>query len=240
MTSTRPVARRVALMWTAVALLAVVGLIALTSWLRLEAPTPEDPGPAGATAGVTSDDDAVDPLRDEVSCPPALDDNEVGRSRRPLAITSTQLYDCPRSYDGRIVRYTGEVVGGLLERRHGVWAQLNDDAYGMQTGPLPTHRDFRGSNSGVGVLLPPGAGQAVQWIGGPGRRGDVLEVIGRFHRTDRETGEVAIIRADELRLVQRGEAIEAGGTTRRPVVASIAAVLALLAVVLERRVRARR
>lgn len=241
MTSTRPVSRRVAIMWAAVGLLAIVGLVALTSWLRLEVQTDDAPPSAGAGVAVVPDDDAVDPLRDEITCPPPPDEEETGLDRRPLPITSTQLYDCPRSYDGRVVQFTGEVVGGLLERRDGIWAQLNDDAYGTSpAGPLPAHRDFRGSNTGVGVLLPPGADRSVHWIGGPGRRGDVLEVAGRFHRTDRATGEVAIIRADEVRVVERGSATEGGDAPRRPVVASIAALLALTAVLLERRVRAGR
>ncbi|HVL97950.1 MAG TPA: hypothetical protein VM324_01485 [Egibacteraceae bacterium] len=131
-------------------------------------------------------------VRDEVVCPDApaaADDGAV-------AVGSGELHDCPALYDGLRVRYEGEVVGALLSRRGVAWTQLNDDDYAGVLGPLPAHRVYRGSNAGVGVLLPTGVAEVVEWVGGPAARGDVLVVTGTFHRVDPASREVAVIRAD--------------------------------------------
>lgn len=233
-----PTPRKVVAAWTVVTLLLLGGLMALGDGLRLDHPVT---GPL--TPEVAED---IDPLREEVPCPIAAGREGTDREQAvtlpalPEEVTSNQLYDCPQFYDAQTVVYTGEVIGALLERNHGVWTQLNDDVYGDVGAPLPTHRDFRGGNAGVGVLLPPEIADTIQIVGGPGFHGDVLRVVGRFERVDDATGEVAIIRVESAELVQSGRTLEIPQSAARPVVATIAAMIALAATLVERRSRARR
>lgn len=181
--------------------------------------------------------------RDEIVCPEPLP--REGQERDETAdvgireVTSNNLYDCPQFHDGQRVRYRGEVVGALLHRDIGVWAQLNDDVYAELLGPLPAHRDYRGGNAGVGVLLPAQASQQITFIGGPQTRGDILEVEGVFNRVD-PSGEVAVIRADTARLVADGEPSPDPVLTDRRIAAVLAFLLAASLVVAERTAARRR
>jgi len=182
--------------------------------------------------------------RDELVCPDPLPREGQRResdveTTAPVRVTSNDLFDCPEAYDGRRVVYRGEVVGALLERAAGVWTQLNDDVYAELLGPLPAHRDYRGGNAGVGVLLPHGAVELVSFIGGPQTRGDVLEIHGIFHRVD-PTGEVAVIRVETAELRANGEPLPDPPLTDRRWAAWIAVVVAVALVVAERVVASRR
>lgn len=155
-------------------------------------------------------------------------------------VTSNELYDCPQTWDGRRVRYRGEVVGAVLRRDDGAWVQLNDDVYSQALGPLPAHRDFRGGNAGVGVLLPHDVADGITVVGGPGWRGDVLEVVGTFERVERETGEVAIIRAAGGVVADAGEPVREAPLADRRVAALVLAGVAAAVVALERLAARRR
>ena len=182
--------------------------------------------------------------RDELVCPDPQP--REGQERvpdveltAPVRVSSNDLFDCPETYDGREVVYRGEVVGALLERDAGVWTQLNDDVYAELLGPLPAHRDYRGGNAGVGVLLPHTSAELVSFVGGPQTRGDVLEVRGTFHRVD-PAGEVAVIRADVSELMAAGRPFPDPPLNDRRWAAWLAVVVAITLVVTERVVAARR
>lgn len=234
----RPVRRRAALAGLAVAALLVTGLVVFVETLR-------HPLPSAPPGGVQEPE--ADPRR-VTSCPdPARDPAEVqpgagpptAAGGEPPRVTSNVLYDCPRHFDGVRVRYTGEVVGGLLRRSEGVWTQLNDDVYAGEAGPLPAHPDFRGGNAGVGVLLPAGAAEGVVFVGGPRARGDLLTVTGTFHRIDPASTEVAVIRAETVELTRRGEPIEQPRLPARRYAAYAAVLLAAALTVAERLARQR-
>lgn len=150
----------------------------------------------------------------------------VAGSGPPPLVTSNQLYACPRDYDGDTVRYRGEVVGPVLHRAGGAWAQLNDDVYAGPLGMTWAKPDWRGGNAGVGVLLPPGLAALVRHVGGPASHGDVLQVVGTFRRVDPATAEVAVV------LVRTGSVLHRGRDTAvpvQPVRVAVAAGLTLLA-----------
>ena len=228
-TDRRPV-RLLSVLAGAVALLAVLALVVLTGELLRHPHVPSDPTGEQVPA--------ADP-RTEVTCEDPLP--REGQRRDPegddtgttVDVTSSDLYDCPQTYDGRRVRYRGEVVGALLWRDVGVWSQLNDDVYAGTFGPLPTHRDFRGGNSGVGVLLQPAHAALVGHVGGPQAHGDIVEVEGEFQRVD-PTGEVAVIRADTTRVVSQGGRYANPLLGDRRAVAIVAVLLAGVVVVAER------
>lgn len=199
--------------------------------------------PAAPTSVPESELAGSDP-RDELVCPEPLPRegqarDTTGESPRAVRVSSNDLYDCPQAFDGQRVVYRGEVVGALLARDGGVWSQLNDDVYAELLGPLPAHRDFRGGNAGVGVLLPPEVAGLVTAVGGPRTRGDVLEVRGTFRRVD-PTGEVAVIRADDGALTTRGGSFDDALLRDRRIAALLAAVVAVATVIGERAVARRR
>ncbi|MEE8599505.1 hypothetical protein [Euzebya tangerina] len=232
---TPPPSRRTVGAYTVLALLGVVALIGLSYLLRFDQPATSPLSPPA--------DSAIDSLREEVPC--ELDEGREGEDREEaasepslsLVVTSGELYDCPQSWDDRLVRYTGEAIGARLSQGEGVWIQLNDDAYGQQGAPLPTHRDFRGGNAGIGVLFPPDLAAQVQMVGGPAVHGDVVEVVGRFERIDDATGEVAIIRAEQAVVLREGEFLERPAAPGRAAVAVVAFVGAVGITILERRRR---
>lgn len=213
-TPARPVSRARVLVGALVLATALGAVVAGSRALR---------HPAGEDQGVVEADEQD--VRDDVVCPGPVA-LEADQPRPPVPVTSNDLYACPRTYDGQPVRVQGEVVGALMSRRDGTWTQLNDDPYAGDLGPLPTHRDFRGSNAGVGVLLPPQVAGQVQAIGGPRARGDVLDVVGTFHRIDEETREAAIIRADTATITRRGGPVDHPPLRLRQVVGVLLAMAA--------------
>jgi hypothetical protein len=165
---------------------------------------------------------------------------EEARESLTAPATSNQLYDCPEIYDGRTVRYRGEVVGAVLERDGGAWVQLNDDIYADLRGPLPAHRDYRGGNAGVGAFVPTEVAEGIEWVGGPSTRGDVLDVVGTFRRVDPDSAEVAVIVVDAATFDRRGGRFARAELVDRRVLAIIAAALAIVVTVIERVVARRR
>jgi hypothetical protein len=230
-----PVRRRVVGAYVLVALAVIGLLVALSHGLR------HDLEDIGSTApGLTAD---VDPLRDESPClgvvaregspslaPPPGSNPVVTRS-------SGELLTCPVTYDGSTVRFIGEVVGAVLDRGDHAWVQLNDDIYADERGPLPTHRDFQGMNSGLGARLEADQADLVSVIGGPRTQGDLVEVVGVFHRVHPRDGEVAVLDVMSMRVLRQGAPTVPPEVPARMPVALIAAAVALGAVVVERQRR---
>jgi hypothetical protein len=157
----------------------------------------------------------------------------------PVTVSSHDLLDCPQAYDGRLVRYRGEVVGALLDRDIGVWTQLNDDGYADSPGALSAPRRYSGHNTGVGVLLPADLAAQVRLVGGPQTRGDVLEIEGTFNRVD-PTGEVAVIRAHTVHQATPGHHLPDPPRRDRRIAAWLAVMVAGALVIAERVVARRR
>ncbi len=157
-----------------------------------------------------------------------------------MTVTSSQLYDCPQSFDGMRVRYRGEVIGAVLHRDGGAWVQLNDDVYGETLGPLPSHRDYRGGNAGIGVFIPAAVAEDITHVGGPQTRGDVVEVVGAYNRVDAVSVESSIIRAEQGSIVIPGQPFADPLLPERRPVAAALVIFAAAMTAGERFVRRRR
>ncbi len=234
MSRRRPVRRWRVLAGAAMALAALAAIIALAETLRHPLPS------GGPVVAERPEDPAADP-RTEVVCPEPAPREDAGRDGpaltaepEPVTVTSTELYDCPASWDGRLIAYEGEAIGGVLTRGDGAWVQVNDDVYAEAAGPLPAHRDYRGGNSGIGVFVPPTLAEEIDAVGGPQQRGDRIAVEGRFHRVDATSGEVAIIRAEHGAVVAGGEPFVDERLPDRERAAALLAALALALVAAER------
>ncbi|MEY3019057.1 MAG: hypothetical protein RLZZ272_41 [Actinomycetota bacterium] len=119
-------------------------------------------------------------------------------------VGSSTVLRCPAAFDGLEVTFVGEVVGDVLPRRGGAWVLVNDDAYALTTGPLPGHRTFAGSNSGLAVWLPDPLVDGLSEPGRPGRRGDVVVVTGRIVRVDPDDSGGLTLRAETVRIAAPG------------------------------------
>lgn len=215
----------------------VAGIVATTEALRYPHPTS-----AAATVPVPRPEPASDP-RDPIECEdPIPREGQIrvtdGGDEALRKVTSSELYDCPQTFDGALVRYRGEVVGAVLRRNEGAWVHLNDDVYAGDIGPLPAHRDYRGGNGGIGVFISHELARQIARVGGPRDRGDVVEVLARFHRVDAATGEVAILRATDG-TVTAGEPLERPNLPERRTVGWVMFGLMCLTVLGERLIRPR-
>jgi hypothetical protein len=154
-------------------------------------------------------------------------------------VSAAQVYACPAAYDGLRVTYAGEPVGELLPRRGGVWAQVNDDDYALEVGPISGHRELRGFNSGLSVWLPDGLHEQIGAVGRPSRRGDVLLLTGVLYRADPDDGGGITLRADQLEVL--APAIEVAAPLHRvqAVVAALLVALAALTILWARAARQR-
>lgn len=166
-----------------------------------------------------------------LTCPDPADGQD------PLTVTAEELIECPDVYDGRQVRYRGEVVRAVLERGPRAWVQLNDDPYALTRGPLPEHRTAIGGNSGVPVSLPADAAAMVEQVGDFRAQGDVLEVLGTFRRGHPDDAGAPAIHAEAVEAVRAGHEVEHDVDPVRAVVAAVATSLALMLSWLARRSR---
>lgn len=228
-----PVSRWKVLASLALLVAVIAGIVAMSEALRYPHPTD-----AAVTAPGAQPEPASDP-RTVVDCGDPLP--REGQERETEApsnisrrVTSSRLYDCPQQYDGARVHYRGEVVGAVLRRDGGAWVQLNDDIYSQASGPLPAHRDYRGGNAGVGVFISPEMAASISAVGGPTMRGDVLDVVGVFHRVDKASNEVAVIRSITATRTA-GEPLQRPMLPARRAVAIGIGLLMLVVLVLERR-----
>lgn len=237
MSRRQPVSTRAIAQLVAAALVATATIVLLAA-LRSSAPEARleflgeaSPPGRGEEAFVTCERTLPDrPTLPEGAAPP----EPVGPVR------SADVMSCPDLFDGRTVTYTGEVVGDVLDRDGGAWVLMNDDAYALESGPLPAHREFRGGNTGLSVWLPDQLVELADTPGRPGQRGDVLRVRGRINRVDPADGGGLTLRAFDADVVAEAAAVEVPVHTAQVAVAGVFAALAVLAVLLQRRQAQRR
>lgn len=142
-------------------------------------------------------------------------------------ITSELVNACPAAFEGLGLTYVGEVIGHYLERDDGGWVQVNDDDYALRTGPLPAQDSFRGTNSSLAVWLPHDLAERLSGFGGPGRRGDVVELTGAVVRTDPTDGGGLTFRASDLRVLAPSVTVEQPLHVPQAIVAGVLSVVAL-------------
>lgn len=175
-----------------------------------------------------------------LDAPAAVDDPcpEIGTMTGPVEVSASQLVDCPDTYDGVAVRYTGEAVHAILLRDERAWLQLNDDPYALEIGPLPEHRTSVGGNSGIPVHVPVSFVDDIRSLGHYRAQGDVLEVTGVFRRADPYDGGGPAIAASSVEVVRPGRRITHTVAGARVATAVLFTAVAIALVVARRRRRA--
>lgn len=185
---------------------------------------------AGMVAGLSlliqrGEDVAPDEGPAEPGAPPGEPCPQAGDV--PTTVAAERLIECPDAYDQQTVRYRGEAVRAVLRRGDRAWVHLNDDAYGLELGPLPAHRTAIGGNSGIPVSIPLDVADAITHVGDARHHGDIIDVVGTFHRADPADDGGPTIQAHNATIAQVGRTISRPVSRPRVITAVVLAILAV-------------
>jgi hypothetical protein len=104
-------------------------------------------------------------------------------------LSSRELILKAKEYDGKLIVYSGEVIGDVMSRGEFSWVNIND-----------------GQNT-LGVWMSAGAAKEIKFTGNYKSRGDSLEIVGVFHRACLEHGGDLDIHAQSLRKIGNGRTV---------------------------------
>jgi len=106
------------------------------------------------------------------------------------SLSSSELIKNAKQYDGKIVIYSGEVIGDVMLRGEFAWVNIND-----------------GQNA-LGVWMSAALAKEIKFTGNYKSRGDRLEMVGVFHRACLEHGGDLDIHAQSLRKIGNGRIVK--------------------------------
>jgi hypothetical protein len=105
---------------------------------------------------------------------------------QPEEVDSTEMIDYAYELDGSPVMYRGEVIGDILYRGENAWIEVSD-----------------GINA-IGCFVASEEAHAITHVGRYGEHGDIVEVIGVFHRACSEHGGDLDLHAASVEIVELG------------------------------------
>ena len=105
------------------------------------------------------------------------------------SVSSNDLIDHAKDYDGTQVVYEGEVVGDILYRGEYAWLAVSD-----------------GSNT-IGCYVSKKQAEQISLVGGYGKRGDTIRVEGVFHRACAEHGGDLDLHAQSVVVLTTGKPV---------------------------------
>ncbi len=105
-------------------------------------------------------------------------------------VSSADLINDAKEYDGKIVTFEGEVIGDVMMRRDFAWVNLND------------------GNNAIGIWMPKDLTLQIEYTGSYKSIGDCLEVSGVFHRACPEHGGDLDIHAMSIRKTASGRIVK--------------------------------
>jgi hypothetical protein len=99
---------------------------------------------------------------------------------------SLDLLNNAKAHDGKRVVYKGEVIGDIMARGDHVWLHVNDGTIA------------------IGIWIPKNLIQNISYAGDYQIKGDIVEVVGAFHRSCLEHGGDLDIHAQTINIVSPG------------------------------------
>jgi len=105
-------------------------------------------------------------------------------------VSSPDLINNAKQYDGKEVDYKGEVIGDVMVRGKFAWINVND-----------------GKNA-IGIWLAADLVKEISYTGSYKEKGDIVEVKGKFNRACIEHGGDLDIHAVSLQIIQKGEKVD--------------------------------
>lgn len=106
------------------------------------------------------------------------------------SLSSGELIRNAKEYNGKLIVYSGEVIGDVMLRGEFAWVNIND-----------------GENA-LGVWMSAALAKEIKLTGNYKSRGDILEIVGVFHRACPEHGGDLDIHANSLRKVANGRMVK--------------------------------
>jgi len=126
-------------------------------------------------------------------------------------ISSTELINNAKQYDGKTVVYEGEVIGDIMRRGDYAWINIYD-----------------GKNA-IGIWINTSLIKDIAYVGSYKSRGDAVEITGIFHRVCVQHGGDLDIHAQAIRKTISGRPIqERLNTSKRNLVIVLLGVLSLV------------
>ena len=101
-------------------------------------------------------------------------------------VSSSELIENAQGYDGKKILYEGEVIGEVMQRRDGVWANIKDGQHY------------------IGVWMSEELANSINYKGSYKTKGDILEVTGIFNHICPVHGGDLDIHAISLRKIKPG------------------------------------
>jgi len=127
------------------------------------------------------------------------------------SVSSTELINNAKVYDGKVVVYEGEVIGDIMVRGDYAWINVND-----------------GQNA-IGIWMDKDLTKDILYTGSHKFKGDWIEVAGIFHRACLEHGGDLDIHAQAVRKLRPGrQIIERLNISKRNLVFVLLGVLCLV------------
>ncbi|MCK9614044.1 MAG: DNA-binding protein [Candidatus Omnitrophica bacterium] len=105
-------------------------------------------------------------------------------------ISSSDLINNAKQYDGQEIVYTGEVIGDVMIRGKFAWINVND------------------TKNAIGIWLSKDFAKEILYTGSYRAKGDIVEVKGKFNRACTEHGGDLDIHASTLQVIQKGANVD--------------------------------
>jgi RecJ-like exonuclease len=104
-------------------------------------------------------------------------------------ISSTDLINNAKQYDGKVVVYAGEVIGDVMARQDHAWINVHD------------------GNNAIGIWLSKDLTRDIRYTGSYKAKGDWVEVTGVFQRACPQHGGDLDIHAQKIRTIKSGSVV---------------------------------
>ena len=126
-------------------------------------------------------------------------------------VSSTELINNAKNYDGKTVAYSGEVIGDIMKRGEYAWVNVSD------------------GQAALGIWLPKDLTRDILYSGSFKFSGDWIEVAGIFQRACPQHGGDLDIHAQALRRISSGKLrIERINTEKRNFIFILSGILCLV------------
>lgn len=135
-------------------------------------------------------------------------------------ITSDELINNAKEFDGKQVTFTGEVIGDIMKRGEYAWINVSD-----------------GSNA-IGIFAPYQETKKINYTGSYKYKGDKITVTGIFYRACAKHGGDMDIHSDVIQIVERGYKVQMPVSSSKIYIAAGLLFMSALLLVLVRKRKA--
>lgn len=136
-----------------------------------------------------------------------------------MPVDSGKLINNAIKYDAKKVEYQGEVIGDVMKRGEYAWINVND------------------GNNAIGIYLRTTEVDKIKTVGNYKYKGDIVKILGTFHRACKQHSGELDIHADRLIIVKKGYRINHAFDIRRAVWGFFLLTVAATLFVINRKLR---